>query len=177
MEKINESNLRLKRDVVLGLDHNLDLLKSERHMTTQLFLERLADLNLLPTIVKPTRITKNSATLIDNIIISKNQIGNFRSCIINSDMSDHMPCLCIIDNVLSNSKEPKNVISRNLKPENIKVLETEISKINLHPNERNVNKLFESLHHQLIKILDNTCPEREITIPCKRIIREPWMTK
>ena len=131
---------------------------------------------MLPTIVKPTRITKNSATLIDNTITSKNQIGNFRSSIINSDMSDHLPCLCIIDNVLSNRKEPKNMTSRNLKPENIKTLELEIANIHLDLNESNMNKLFESLHQQLNAIIDETCPEREIIIPIKRVIHEPWMT-
>ena len=164
------------KDIILGLDHNLDLLKSDRHLVTQQFLEKLADLNMLPTIVKPTRITKTSATLIDNIIISKNQIGNFRSCIINSDMSDHMPCLCVVDNVLNTRREPKSVISRNLKPENVKTLENQISNIQLDPTEMDVNKLFESLHQQLTSIIDETCPEREITIPIKRIIREPWMT-
>ena len=91
-------------------------------------------------------------------------------------ISDHLPCLCILDNVLNNHIEPKVIISRNLKPDNIKLLELEISNIKLDPSEQNANVLFESLHHQLLKIIDETCPEREVTIPAKRIIREPWMT-
>ena len=173
---LSEPKQYQKKDIILGLDHNLDLLKNHRHLATQQFLEKLADLNMLPTIVKPTRITKSSATLIDNIIISRNQIGNFRSCIINSDMSDHMPCMCVVDNILNTCREPKSIISRNLKPENVKILENQISNIQLDPTEMDVNKLFESLHQQLTSIIDETCPEREITIPIKRIIREPWMT-
>ena len=140
--KLTESKSNKEKDIILGLDHNLDLLKSDRHLATQQFLEKLVDFNMLTTKVKPTRITKNSATLIDNIIISRNQIGNFRSCIINSDLSDHMPCLCVIDNVLNSHRDPKSVKSRNLKPENIKILDTKINDIHLDPSETDVNKLF-----------------------------------
>ena len=53
---------------VIGLDHNLDLLKHHQHKGTQEFLEILMENNQLPCITRPTRITPTSATLIDNII-------------------------------------------------------------------------------------------------------------
>ena len=46
-------------------------------------------LSLLPIIGKPTRITDNSATLIDNFFI--NGPCNFESGILISDISDHYP--------------------------------------------------------------------------------------
>ena len=67
MNKINNT----KHECIIGLDHNLDLLKQSRHPKTQEFLECILDHNLLPTITKPTRISKTSATLIDNILLSK----------------------------------------------------------------------------------------------------------
>ena len=67
MNKINNT----KRECIIGLDHNLDLLKQSRHPKTREFLECILDQNLLPTITKPTRISKTSATLIDNILLSK----------------------------------------------------------------------------------------------------------
>ena len=45
---------------VIGLDHNLDFLKNEIHNPTKLFIERILDLGLYPTVSRPTRITKNS---------------------------------------------------------------------------------------------------------------------
>ena len=57
------------RNVILGMDHNLDLLKENKHGPTHDFLETIYDNGLLPTITKPTRITTSSATLIDNILI------------------------------------------------------------------------------------------------------------
>ena len=57
-------------ELIIGLDHNLDLLQSHQHSQTNEFLELNLKKNLLPSISKPTRITNKSATLIDNIMLS-----------------------------------------------------------------------------------------------------------
>ena len=57
-------------DIVIGLDHNLDLLKKDQHPNTHAFLECILENNMVPCITRPTRITNNTATLIDNILIS-----------------------------------------------------------------------------------------------------------
>ena len=44
-------------NVTICGDHNIDLLKASTHPNTQSFLESLAEINILPTILKPTRIT------------------------------------------------------------------------------------------------------------------------
>ena len=62
--------------MVIGLKHNLDFLKSEIHSPTQLFIEQILDLGLYPIVSHPTHITKSSATLIDNILISQNMVEN-----------------------------------------------------------------------------------------------------
>ena len=58
------------KEIVIGIDHNMDFLKASRHTNTQKFLDYNLEINLLPVITKPTRITDTSATLIDNILIS-----------------------------------------------------------------------------------------------------------
>ena len=55
----------------MGIDQNLDLLKSHEHNPTQNFLETNLDHSLLPTITWPTRIMKSTVTLIDNISFFK----------------------------------------------------------------------------------------------------------
>ena len=59
-------------------------------MDTQNFIELNLDSNLLPCITRPTRITKSTATLIDNVLISKNLQGKQDSKIIITDISDHL---------------------------------------------------------------------------------------
>ena len=58
-------------NLIVCLDHNLDLLKHDKHAPTRKFIELTTDLKLLPTITRPTRITHKSAYLIDNIMISE----------------------------------------------------------------------------------------------------------
>ena len=55
------------KQLILGMDHNFDFLKCNQHRPTKRFLDKMMDLNMLPTITRPTRITSNTATLIDNV--------------------------------------------------------------------------------------------------------------
>ena len=59
------------QEIIFGLDHNLDLLKSDQHNPTSKFLELMLDRSMLLTITRPTKITLNSAALIDNVFIYK----------------------------------------------------------------------------------------------------------
>ena len=84
------------------------------HKRTQDFIELNLDNNLLPTITRPTRITKNSATLIDNIIVSQNLLTNIDSRIIIDDISDHLPSILKLNDLLDKKIENKTITSRNL---------------------------------------------------------------
>ena len=46
------------KELMLGMDHNLNLLKVHLHQQTQNFLDILLELNMLPTITRPSRITQ-----------------------------------------------------------------------------------------------------------------------
>ena len=71
------------------MDQNLDWLKSHIHSQTETFLENALNANLIPTIMRPTRITKSSATLIDNIYISNQLNYKFDSCVLLSNIGSH----------------------------------------------------------------------------------------
>lgn len=45
------------KKVILGSDQNLDLLKASAHAPTNRFLNAILDNNLIPTILRPTRVT------------------------------------------------------------------------------------------------------------------------
>ena len=81
------------------MDHNFDLLKNCQHSMTKEFLDSNLDLDLWPIITKPTRITKSTVTLIDNIFLSPFIYGSYQSGIIVEDPSDHLPCLLIASNL------------------------------------------------------------------------------
>ena len=83
-------------------------------MDTQNFIELNLDSNLLPCIIRPTRVTKSMATLIDNVLISKNLQGKQDSKIIITDISDHLPSIVTISgNILEKKTENRNNIQEN----------------------------------------------------------------
>ena len=87
----------IKTKFVCG-DFNIDLLKHETHNTTKEFLDTMYSLDLHPLIDKPTRITDNSTTLIDNNIIFTNELRfNLISGIMFNDTTDHLPMFALCE--------------------------------------------------------------------------------
>ena len=88
------------------MDHNVALLKGMQHAPTHKFIEDISDLNLLPTITRPSRITHHLATLVDNIYVSKQLHRAFESMILLDDMSDHLPLVALLKQTKVLNKEP-----------------------------------------------------------------------
>ena len=94
------------KELILGMDHNMDLLKSEAHTPTREFLETLHDENLFLAITRPSRITQTSATLIDNVFLSEILYRQFDSALLIRDISDHLPSLVLIKQTKLMDKTP-----------------------------------------------------------------------
>ena len=87
---------KTNKQLILGMDHNLDLLKSDIHAPTHKLLDTILDVDMLLTIARPPRIMQHNAMLIDNIFISDHLQRNFDSAIIVDDTSDHLPCIALM---------------------------------------------------------------------------------
>ena len=87
---------KYKSHKIIGMGHNLDFLKCEKHKMTNDFLESNIDTNMLPCVTRLTRITKSSATLNDNIFADTVIHENCSSSLIVLDISDHLPCLLVV---------------------------------------------------------------------------------
>ena len=61
-----------KNEIIIAGDMNLDLLKFESHLPTSQYLDMMSNHQILPRIVRPTRIKNRSATLIDHIMTRNN---------------------------------------------------------------------------------------------------------
>ena len=91
--------LKLKQKVILRCDYNLDLLRSSVHKQMDIFIDLNLEKGFFPCIMKPTRITKMSATLIDNIFVSSCIYDLCSALIVINDISDHLPCKLLIKNL------------------------------------------------------------------------------
>ena len=116
--------------IIIGLDHNLDLLKSMQHSLTNDFVQSNLDFGLMPTITRPTRITQSTNTLIDNIIVSQNLCGSFVSSILINDISHHLPTACVIPALITSKKGPVTITSRDTRPRNMVAMKKQLSLIN-----------------------------------------------
>ena len=65
----------------------------------------MMSLEMFPTITKPTQIKHNMASLIDNIYISSHLLRDYFSGILIDDISDHLPCITIMNRGLRIYKE------------------------------------------------------------------------
>ena len=90
LEKFSTSN---KSFFVVG-DFNINLLGVETRDYPHNLLLSLQSFSLIPTIDKPTCVYKNTAKLIDNILVNKLDAGIYSGNII-SDISDHHSQFCI----------------------------------------------------------------------------------
>ena len=145
---------------IVGLDHNMDFIKACSHQQTNDFIQLNLGLGMIPTITWPTRITKSSATLIDNILVSQNFFGNFIGSILVNDMSDHLLTVCVINSLTATTRGPVTITSRDTRPKNLKALKAQLSKHDwsqqLSDKSPSVN--MENIHNVLTCIVDGCIP-------------------
>lgn len=76
-------------------DYNINLLSSEGNLFNNEFIDMFCSFSFYPVIDKPTRITKDSATLIDNMFTNKPDTVR-ESGILFGDISDHLTIFSVI---------------------------------------------------------------------------------
>ena len=128
IEKIHYEN---KYCVILG-DFNLDLLKFETHSGTNDFLNILVSSYFQPQILQPTRITDNSATLIDNIFFNSLEHFTISGNLI-YDLTNHLPNFLVVSKFSS-------------LPENVKIFKRDYS----HFDEQALLKDIQSIAWDLL---------------------------
>ena len=166
------------KGIIIGLDHNLDFLKADKHQATNDFIQSNLDFGLTPTVTRPTQITNSSATLIDNIIVSQNLCGAYTSNILINDTSDHLPTVCVLSSLISVKKEPVVIKSRDTRLRNIVALKKQIREYDWSPlmTDPSPSKNMECVHEKLSTIIDRCTPYREHKVNHKHIRKEPWLT-
>ena len=98
-------------------DFNLNLLNSESHSPTGEFLDTMLSKMLFPLISKPSRITANTASLIDNIFT--NDYAQIKCGLLFTDISDHFPVFSLSKSTsTSDSSENESNFIRNFKTAN-----------------------------------------------------------
>ena len=100
---IQQQKNKNKKLFICG-DFNIGLIKDLNNIDTDKLLNLAYSYSQCPLITAPTRITKNSATAIDNIFTNMLS-DNIKSSILIDDITDHLPVFCILSklNIKQNS--------------------------------------------------------------------------
>ena len=171
-------NIKNSDELIICGDFNFDLLNYHNHNGTTDFLNNMNTLSLSPIITKPTRITDNSATLIDNIFL--NTPTNYKTgCIIN-DISDHLPIFLIKKDALkiNINNNPVNIQYRDTKKSSMLNLLNTISNKNfgnIYSND-SVDEAVAGFDTILKNTFNTCCPIQSKTISYKSI-KKPWITQ
>ena len=166
-------------ELILGMDHNIDLLKSNEHTNTRKFLDLILDSGLWPVITRPTRITQRSATLIDNIYISKNLQRKFDSAIIVDDISHHLPSVALLKQTKITDRSPIEFMSRRLNDTKISRIHQKLRTIDWNRilNSEDINANTNRFMSEMEAVMNTEAPLQTIRISGKWRYKEPWITK
>ena len=96
LSNLLEQISNLNKPAYICGDMNIDLLKINAHKPTETYFDNISAFGFLQLITKPTRIVNFSATLIDHLLTNDIK-NNYKSGIITSDISDHLPFFHFID--------------------------------------------------------------------------------
>ena len=85
------------KDIIIGTDQNIDYLKLNTNKYSSLLFEEMMSMEMFLTITKPTWITHNMTTSIDNIYISSHLLRDYFTGILMEDIHDHLPWITLVN--------------------------------------------------------------------------------
>ena len=173
---ILQSSKHEKKLLYLMGDFNINLLEIEKHVASSEFLESLYSFSLFPLITKPTRITTNSSTLIDNIYFNNISSAHTFNGILFTGISDHLP----VFTVSLNLKIPRVAQYRKARvysSKNISTFNNAIKLINWSDvmNNSNGPEAFSMFYNMYCEVYNRAFPLQ--IIKPNYYNKKPWLTK
>ena len=135
---------------------------------------------MIPTINKPTRAGKKSATAIDHIIANCIVDGQFKTAILKTDLTAHFPIAMALktDEPVHQSQEVQNVHKRNYDEKAIESFKQRLPEIDWAElkNSEDPNEAYKHFFETFILVYDNFFPKVKVRIKTKSL-NSPWTTK
>ena len=156
-------------------DFNIDLLKYEVNHDTTNFVDTIHSCGLYPIVNKPTRITGQSATLIDNIYT--NDFSNdYESLVLTDGITDHLPVIMFNRNRSQDIKKTAYMTKRKLSEKNITLLQNELELESWHTlyESNDTNGCYDYFIKRIISIVDKCCPY--VKRSEKSMPKKPWFS-
>ena len=146
------------------------------------FVNLIFQHSLVPIVNKPTRVTKNNATLIDYIITNSFMDQENLTGILKTDISDHFPILTIftisVKHRLDSSDKKVTIRKRIINADSIQEFRDILSEVdweNLY-SISNPNDAYEYFLKVFSGIYDLAFPLKTFSVK-RKTLQNPWMTK
>ena len=140
-------------------DLNVDLLKHESHQSTVAFLDSFYSYNVFPLITKPTRVTRESASLIDHVLTNNFDINSKHvQGILCTSISDLYAIFHIAGNAGITSADDIPVLKRNFTQNNMTRFTNEMENVDWEfiKHIDDTQRAYSMFHNLLIE-KNNSC--------------------
>ena len=131
------------------------------------FIDTIHSHSVFPTISLPTRITPNSATLIDNVLVSSNFKNHYTTGNLTVGISDHLPQFLIFKNDSASDAKSKNIFYRDWKSFHTEEFKNQFQSVDwrsIMKAERNdPNIAFENFYETLDNLFKKNLPIKKLT--------------
>lgn len=122
----NKGILKSKQHFMCG-DFNIDLLKLEQNVKTSAFIDLMYTHGFVPLITKPSRITSETSTLIDNIFTTDiANCKNFKCGLLINDITDHLPVFVVCNKPIKRTTTTQFRYKRSINDQSIAELNQDL---------------------------------------------------
>ena len=169
-------NREKKHGVIMG-DINIDLLQYNNNNITQDFVNNTLAHSFLPVITRPTRLTQNTATIIDHIYI--NDVNSkAKAGILVTDIADHFGTFVLIQNK-SEHKKCEQYARRYFNNHNIAHFQNIISAHNFDELylSADPNEVYDILINAIQQAYNLSFPLKITNRKNRKTRKEPWITQ
>ena len=165
-------------EVFICGDYNLNLLDSETNNSICQFINQMSTYSLLPVISRPTRITEQTSSLIDNIFIK--HPNNFESGLIISTISDHLPIFIMktINTNLTHTAQTKTIQFRPMSDGRITLFRELLEHEHFETiiNQTSIDAAWLNFINKIYELYDRAFPIQTKTISPKNDTK-PWINR
>ena len=171
---LNTISNERKESIIMG-DFNVDLMKINTVQYVNDFIDNFTSYSYLPQIFKPTRITTNSATILDNIFYNYSEKVE-KSGVILTDVSDHLTPFILINFKGDKPKSEMEYTKREINDENIKTFKLKLNSVDwsILNHIDDVNKKYSTFTDIFSELYDECFPEK--VIKKKNVNKKPWLS-
>lgn len=173
---------RTRHEVVICGDFNMDLLQIQNRQIFHEYFENLLSNGFVPKITFPTRISKNSSTLIDNILVKiSDNFSITTSGILLQNISDHQPCFISLDYLRVAREKRKFIKIAKRSPEAMLSLKNELfhtCDLNEfhHSLDCDPNLNYDILHNKICEAIDKHIPSKTVKYNKRKHKNSRWIT-